>query len=280
MHGSNNVDLALGAAVDIGDGGVEDLELMSPEDRRLSPFRVFTRQDDEGHLKLPLTVDLFFGLLKLDKYTAKFKENGYDDMRIVATLSLDDVTELILDEEDRGVLLKAGFEWNLKATEFNVIDNWSLECHRAMKSGTFDSRLSASAGQDEESANRALAEKAIATGEAVLSADGLYYIGTDGKMDLKHGDEVVETGLGSTVDWDPTPILKVLYDSPCPISEGEAIKPVVEVADSAEKKTTVAGFLDKLPQKQSLKSLVKRWNRRYFKVSSLYYRSCIHSTRG
>lgn len=263
----------MGAAVEADD--TEDgLELMSPEDRRLSPFRVFTRPDAEGHIKLPLTVDLFFGLLKLEKYTEKFKSNGYDDVRIVATLLLDDITELILDEEDRSALLKAGFEWNVKATEFHVIDNWSLECHRAMKTGTFDSRLSTAAGQTEEAANRALAEKAMATGQAVLSADGTYYIGADGKMDLKHGDEVVEMGVGSTVDWDPTPILKVLYDSPCPISEGEVAKPVVEAPAADKKVVTVEGFLDKLPQKQSLKSMIKRWNRRYFKVGRLLPTIC------
>jgi hypothetical protein len=49
---------------------------MSPEDRRLSPFRVFTRPDVDGNIRLPLTVDLFFGLLKLERYVDGFKANG------------------------------------------------------------------------------------------------------------------------------------------------------------------------------------------------------------
>ena len=49
----------------------------------------------------------------------------------------------------------------------------------------FDSALSTIAGKSEEEANRALAAKAMETGKAILSADGTYYIGADGKMDMK-----------------------------------------------------------------------------------------------
>lgn len=200
--------LDAGAAAEDDDAGEEDFAHLSAEDRRLSAFRVFMRPDADGDIKLPLTVDLLFGLLELEHCTAEFKQSGYDDLRVVATLAPAEVEDLVLDKEDQTVLLTAGFEWNVKASEYNLLDNWALELHRAHGTGVFESKISASFRAEDE-ANAAAAAKAMATGEAVLSADGTYYIGADGKIDLKHGDEDVKMGYGSTVDWDPTPILKV-----------------------------------------------------------------------
>ena len=171
--------------------------------------------------QLPITVDGYLKVLGLDRYCELLKQNGYDDLRVITALTQPELAELSVAEADHLVLMRAGFEWTIEATAHNLLENWTREQHRAGDSGVFTAMSASEAQEVEEmeAKDAKAAAEAQASGKPILSADGMYYIGPDGKMDLKTGDEVIKMGWGATTEWDPTPVLNALYDSPVPEKE-------------------------------------------------------------
>ena len=242
--------------------------------RKLDDFRNFC---GDGPQKLPLTVGLFLEILDFQKYQVLFEKNGYDDLRVVTSLTVEDLVALdfgglTMSQGDSALFVQACFEWTVKAAAADVVANWSRELHRAGAGGFYTAMSQADQARAEKMrvADEASAKKAAATGKPVMSADGTHYIGPNGKMELSEGDEVIKMGWGDTRDWDPTPVLKILYDSPAPnLDETNSNSPGKKVAEKA----SIEGYLDKLPRSATLKSHLKRWARRFFRAHAgeLFY---------
>lgn len=251
---------------------------------KLAAFREFIGVGEAGarSTKLPITVDGYLKVLGLDRYCDLLKQNGYDDLRVITALTQPELAELSIDENDHLVLTQAGFEWTIEASAHKLLEHWTREQHRAGDSAVFTAMSDAEvkAVEEMEAKDEKAAAEAQASGKPILSADGTYYIGPDGKMDLKTGDEVIKMGWGATTEWDPTPVLKVLYDSPAPEKEvaaaasADLLRPFSpSSSSSSSSKPQIEGYLDKLPKSSSMKSLVKRWSRRYFRAQNgeLFY---------
>lgn len=99
----------------------------------------------------------------------------------------------------------------------------------------------------------------------------------DGNIDLKAGDETVESGWADVQNWDPTPVLKALYDDPRP--EQDSAEDSGDAARAGN--VRMEGFLEKLPKGAKKATLLQRWQRRYFKArdGELFYYEDIHSKR-
>lgn len=261
------------------------------EAAKLALFVKFTETASKGVVlgpqdattRLPVSVSLFLKLLSLGHHLKLFTSAGYDDLRVVAAMQPYELDNLGVPKSDWSLVTKAGFEWTVKARECGLLDNWEREIHRAGASGVHV--VASAAASDLDLATSSIADGASNTnpfGEPQLSSDGTYFVGADGNMDLKIGDEEVKMGWGDTSDWDPAPILKVLYDSPRPIEDGDNKQEndVDDVDDgqlvnSEPVPVSVEGFLDKLPRGSNMKSIIKRWNRKYLKArdGELFYYS-------
>lgn len=133
--------------------------------------------------------------------------------------------------------------------------------------------------------------------EKVLRVEGGFFVDEDGNIDFKAHDETVEFGWNQSQDWDPTPVLKALYDSRKPEraeagskngnAEGDADG---EDKDKDQESTPLAfgqatvrieGYLEKLPKGQQRAGVLSRWNRRYFKArdGELFYYEDNRATR-
>eukprot|EP00039_Didymoeca_costata_P030754 m.31183 g.31183 ORF g.31183 m.31183 type:complete len:2067 (+) comp8290_c0_seq1:104-6304(+) len=253
---------------------VELFEAEANEDqqRKLQKFRDFCNNGG-GRERLPITVSKFFEILELSRCLKAFEKHGYDDLRVITALSAEELGDMQVPETDRVVFTQASFEWTIVAGRHKVIQNWAREVHRAKGTGIFVAMSAEELKQIEkmEELDKAAMAEAAATGKPVLSADGTYYVGPDGRMDLKHGDEVVQMGYGDTTEWDPTPILKLLYYSPPPNSEEE--EEVVVTGGDSDSPVAIEGYLDKLPRTAGINAVMKRWNRKYFiaKDGELFY---------
>lgn len=123
--------------------------------------------------------------------------------------------------------------------------------------------------------------------EKKLRVEGDYLVDEDGNIDLKAGDEEVKFGWNSSQDWDPTPVLKVLYDARRP--ENLDVDPDAEGGDGEggggggfnAAAVRIEGYLEKLPKGTQKSTVLKRWHRRYFKArdGELFYYDDNRSTR-
>ena len=196
---------------------------------------------------LPLQVDAFLGAAGLAHHAGVFAASGYDDVRVVASLSAEDAFTLGLNATDIAALQSAGLDWTAHARASGLLENWAREVHRAGATGVFVPLDPAAA--------------AAAQG-APGARDPNFMYDAKGRIDMKKGDEAVQMGWGDSRDWNPTPVLRALYDAPPQEEEeGEA-----EEADDAPAQVSMEGYLEKLPAGVRTSSLLHKWQRRYFRA--------------
>eukprot|EP00051_Salpingoeca_urceolata_P022298 m.360087 g.360087 ORF g.360087 m.360087 type:complete len:1857 (-) comp19953_c2_seq10:30-5600(-) len=228
-----------------------------------------------SRFKIAVKVEPFLEEIGLAAFLPSFHEKGYDDMRVVASLSQADMTELGLESEQRHRLLKAGLDWQAKASSCLLLDNWALETHRAGASGVLEKTPLVLDPNMDAAAKKSLASRAVAGDHA--GGEDYFMRDKDGKIDLKRGDELVEFGWADSADWDPTPVLKLLYEN---FKPGAAAPAEPEDAN-APAYVSMQGFLEKLPKNVNKPSIRHRWLRRYFKArdGELFFYEDHRSTR-
>jgi len=96
---------------------------------------------------------------------------------------------------------------------------------------------------------------------------------------MKAGDETVQSGWADVQNWDPSAVLKALYDAPRPEEEEDTAEG--GTAEGSSGTVRMEGFLEKLPKGARKATLLQRWQRRYFKArdGELFYYEDIHATR-
>jgi hypothetical protein len=87
---------------------------------------------------LPMKVPVFLEMLGMVQYTARFAENGYDDLRIATQLLAKDLLTMGVEKDDVDKLLRAGLEWQATARKHNVLSNWTRSLHRANETGVLE----------------------------------------------------------------------------------------------------------------------------------------------
>ena len=183
------------------------------------------------------------------RYVDTYLEHGYDDLRVATCMSDEDLKEIHIPADDRLVLLTAGLDWQSRAQATGLLERWAVEMHRAGETKVFNTtrakdkvpekgRRGGSMVKPDKPAGVAIAEAAAVTERLAAQGDSSTAEGT------RDPSDVVDTSGHTSIDWDPTPILKVLYDDPRPEHEDG-----VEVEAQKEKAVVaMEGFLEKLPK--------------------------------
>lgn len=99
---------------------------------------VATAESGPKALRIPVTVAAFLAQLGLAEHTDSFLTGGYDDLRVVAAMKAHEVEALGLTADETDRLLRAGLEWQLRANEAGILDNWARTQFRAGDSGVFE----------------------------------------------------------------------------------------------------------------------------------------------
>jgi len=89
-------------------------------------------------LRIPVTVAAFLGQLGLQDKVDVFLQGGYDDLRVVAAMKAHELEELGLDANDSDKILRGGLEWQLRANETGILDNWARSQYRAGDTGILE----------------------------------------------------------------------------------------------------------------------------------------------
>eukprot|EP00730_Choanoeca_flexa_P001596 TRINITY_DN10703_c0_g1_i1.p1 TRINITY_DN10703_c0_g1~~TRINITY_DN10703_c0_g1_i1.p1 ORF type:complete len:1108 (+),score=353.02 TRINITY_DN10703_c0_g1_i1:158-3325(+) len=256
---------------------------------------VITTTETEVSL-LPVTVMAWLSTLELTQYESVFVESGYDDLRVTTSLKSSDLEGLGIDTEHVDNLLRSGMQWQLRAKEADLVDNWARAQHRADEAGFVEVETTTvfehvSYGDDAKIIKgrksvvtlRGVAPKRegqpgksmLDDDEKELRVEGNYLVDQYGNIDFKAGDELVDlTRYDNVKEWDPTPVLNQLYDNRKPekLVRGNDGDEDALAQTFGRGEVRIEGYLDKLP-KSKAKSLLNRYNRRYFKArdGELFY---------
>eukprot|EP00055_Hartaetosiga_balthica_P011850 m.55448 g.55448 ORF g.55448 m.55448 type:complete len:1814 (-) comp7754_c3_seq1:283-5724(-) len=260
---------------------------------------------------MPITVSAFLRISKLEeRYASTFSEAGYDDLRVVASMQTSEFEDAgVLDPKDVDTLLKAGLTWNSQASKARLLSNWKRTLLRSGEDGMIHfaeddiATLEETDNKKSELQQQARRERGVAQSaqstqstqqrrrssgggggdktsrvneddlKPKFRVEGDFMVDESGNINLKAGDEEVEMKFGLSRDWDPFPVLKVLYDPTKPERGVSNNEDEMEQDRFGVVAVRMEGYLEKLPKGINKKSMLKRWNRRYFRIrdGELFY---------
>lgn len=244
--------------------------------------------NDNAHNKtdrIAVTVPAFLSSIRLEKYISVLVDAGYDDLRVVATIKAQELETIgITNPEEVDIILREGMSWQTRAAHAMLLDNWT----RWLLRGTEDGFLVISQ-EDQDAAVQNKQNKKQSAGLSIgidthgtqagsrqkskpsrFRVEGNFMVDQFGNINLKAGDEDVEFKFSSSAEWDPTPVLRALYDNERPEIKDECEGDNVTFGTGTVR---IEGYLEKLPKGTTKSSVLKRWQRRYFKVrdGELFY---------
>ena len=244
---------------------------------------------------LPVTVSAWLSVLELDKHVTTFKDGGYDDLRVVTNLKASDHEAMGIPAVEMDVLLRSGFEWQMRAKQADLIDHWSRAQHRADEHGFVEvetttvfeqeqgaERMSvkrrtsvvtlrgvrpSGGGAGGGSGARPSGPSQLDEEEKQLRVEGNFLVDQYGNIDFKAGDEAVNLDRFAHVqEWDPSPVLRALYDNRRPERLDQSADAGEEANAFGPKVVRIEGYLEKLPKGKERSGMLTRWHRRYFKA--------------